>query len=342
MSLLINAYCTHRDPPPLSFPHELNSRRDPSDPELDQHLNGFIGYIMQGGEREMTQSLYHVYRHLQRVQHHLSLDVDDQHLNEFAAWAWEANAVLFLPDGSVRDPSGKTLVSPDDGSCDEQARVPYPRDAWDRKARHDEILRQQGIEVYDGLPPVLGHCEVLLRPAQDVARRALALFAVALRAESLATDNEIPVAEIRDRFPLAFESFSPVEAEFMDTVEPEQQAIINHAWRYECLFLLQWALGHFDQLHFPTSICDVPKVARDILDHDASEMIRAAGLRTPDEILNELDLHFRLHWAARQASQKDKPVPADLDIGVISERRHALNWLTHFENADWDDVDCPT
>jgi hypothetical protein len=71
MSLLINAYCTHRHPPRLSFPHQLNNRRDANDPEFAEHLNGFIGYIMQGGQREMTQSLYHVYRHLQRVQHHL-------------------------------------------------------------------------------------------------------------------------------------------------------------------------------------------------------------------------------------------------------------------------------
>ncbi|MCO6561396.1 MAG: DUF4272 domain-containing protein, partial [Gilliamella sp.] len=24
------------------------------------------------------------------------------------------------------------------------------------------------------------------------------------------------------------------------------------------------------------------------------------------------------------------------------ERHYALNWLTNFENADWDDVDTPT
>ncbi len=342
MSLLINAYCTHRDPPPLDFPHQLNNRRDAGDPELGEHLDGFIGFIMQGGEREMTQSLYHVYRHLQRVQHHLSLDVEDDQLDAFAAWAWEANAVIFLPDGSVRDPSGNVLVSPEDGTCDEEARVPYPDDAIDRKLRHDELLGRQDIHVYDGLPPVAGECEVLLRPAADVARRALSLFAVALRAESLASDKEISSDEIRDRFPLAFESFSPVEAEFMNTAQPEQQAIIDHAWRYECLFVLQWALKHFDELHFPSKICDVPQVARDILDRQASEMIQQATLRPASEILDAVDLHFRLHWAARQAQQQQKPAPADLDIGIIQERRYALNWLTHFENADWDDVDCPT
>lgn len=106
MALLINAYCTHRDPPPLDFPHQFNNRRDRSDPELDEHLNGFVGYILNRGEREMTQSLYHVMRHIERVQHHLSLEVEDDDLDAFSGWAWQSNAILFLPDGTVRDPSG--------------------------------------------------------------------------------------------------------------------------------------------------------------------------------------------------------------------------------------------
>ena len=36
--MLLNAYCTHRAPPPLAFRHRLNSRRDRSDPELASHL----------------------------------------------------------------------------------------------------------------------------------------------------------------------------------------------------------------------------------------------------------------------------------------------------------------
>jgi hypothetical protein len=187
------------------------------------------------------------------------------------------------------------LVSPDDGASDAKARLPYPQDAIARKLRHDEVLRRRGIPVYDGLPPVVGECELLLRSTEDVARRALALFAIALRAESLALKEEMSIADLRERLSVGFE-FSPLEAEFMETAQPEQQAIINEQ----------------------------------------------ARLRAPGEILDEVDMHFRLHWAARQAHQQGLPAPANVDIGVIQERRLALNWLTHFENAEWDDVDCPT
>ncbi len=64
--------------------------------------------------------------------------------------------------------------------------------------------------------------------------------------------------------------------------------------------------------------------------------------RPAAEILDALDLHFRLHWAARQASVEQKSPPTDLEPGVVVERRHALNWLVCFQDADWDGVDTPT
>src|SRR5687767_13479382 len=73
MPYLINAYSTFRRTPTLDFPHELNNRRDRSDPELAEHLQGFMGYILQNGREEMTQQKYHLLRHIERVQNHLSL-----------------------------------------------------------------------------------------------------------------------------------------------------------------------------------------------------------------------------------------------------------------------------
>ena len=129
MSILINAYCTHCSPPSLAFPHELNNRRDRSDPELLEHLNGFVGYVTGQGEREMTQTLYNVARHIQRVRHHLSLNVDEDDLEAFSLWAARSNAICFLPDGTVRDPAGLVLVDPDSEEPEEEAEIPYPEDA---------------------------------------------------------------------------------------------------------------------------------------------------------------------------------------------------------------------
>jgi hypothetical protein len=108
------------------------------------------------------------------------------------------------------------------------------------------------------------------------------------------------------------------------------------------LALLQWVLGLADDLPFPSKICDVPQVARTALAGNKAKFIEAAALRPVADVLDALDLHFRLHWAARQAGLDKRQPPAGLDAGGIQERHHALNWLTRFEDNDWDDVDTPT
>ena len=66
------------------------------------------------------------------------------------------------------------------------------------------------------------------------------------------------------------------------------------------------------------------------------------GLRSANDILNMSDLIYRYHWAIRQAKLDGAPEPAGLSGSVVSERHHALNWLTYYFDADWDDVSTDT
>ncbi len=339
-SNLINAYCTRIVLPPLDFPHKLNSSRDRNDPELSDHLNGFIGFVLNRGEREMTTTLYHVVRHIQRVQHHLSLSVNEEHMDKFTEWAHAANVISFHTDGTVRNPQGDVLVDPSTGEADENSDVPFPQDARLRKERTEKQLTDAHLSSSASLPPVVSEEEVKLRPASEVLGRAQALFVVAVRAESLASDDEIPREELKKRFACAYEHVSPNEQEFLHSPSPEQHEIVNSAWRYESLLVLEWALGLVDELPFPDNICDVPLVAKTAI-NCMDNPPKQATLRPAAEILDCLDLHFRLHWICRQADLENAE-PVGLDHGVVNERHHALNWLTCFEDAQWDDVDTPT
>lgn len=341
-SLLINAYCTRADVPKLKFPHHLNGQRNLSDPELIQHLSGFIGYVRSRGNGEMSRTRYHVLRHIQRTQQHLSFSIEDSQLDAVSEWAEGANALLFLPDGNVRDPHGRILVSADDGSADASAVVPYPVEAWERKARTDAFLDTQGLQVPLHLPPVVSETELRLRRPQEVAGRALALFLVAVRSESVATNEPISVAQLEEKFPVSLPHLTPVERAFLNTETPSATETTQFSWRYESLFLLEWALGLTASLPFPNTICDVPLTARTIASSNSEELFRSAKLRPANEILDALDLHYRLHWLVRQAQVEEKPVPAGLEGGVILERHYALNWLVCFEDSEWDDVDTPT
>jgi len=340
--VLLNAYCTVVAPKP-DFPHTLNGRRDLSDPELSRHLNGFMHYLADKGEGTMSRTRYHVIRHVQRVQQHLSLAVAQAHLPAFHAWAQQANAIVFMEDGRVLDPQGRLLLPPlGDQGADPQAAVPYPPQAWQRKERSDQQLAARKISVPSDLPPLVSEPELRLRTPEEILRRMLALFVVAIRAESLTSDTPIAVADLQKRFPPAFANLTDAERAFLAKDAAGEQEVTQFLWRYEAILVLQWALGLQDALPFPDAICDVAAISSTVIDRGTDGLRKQPTARAASEILDALDLHYRLHWASRQAILKKTPVPANLNDGVLQERHHALNWLVRFEDRDWDEVDTPT
>ena len=342
MSFYVNAYITVHDPEEIDFDAQLVNRRGLSDPELEEHLDGFMGFVMDSGKREMTQSLYAVMRHLQRVKHHWIFEFDDDDVSRITPWAWRNNAILFFPDSTVRDPALNVLVHPETGEPDSEAQIPFPKDARERKLASEVLLRNRLIDTPESLPPIVSEREVFLRDADEIAWRAHALFIVAVRAESLATNKPIPIDKLREKSPFAFKALSPTEVAFMENDQPDQQSIVNAAWRYEALFTLQWALTLHTSMPFPDEICDVPLVAQTQIARSNREFVADARLRSATEILDALDFNYRLLWAARDAQMKDEQPPGSVDGGVVSERQHALNWMVRFENSEWDDVDIPS
>ncbi len=340
-SLLINAYCTKGTIHELHFPHSLNNRRDLSDPELSPHLSGFVGYVRSRGNNEMSRAKYHVIRHIQRPQQQLSFSVAENQMDVVAAWAESANAILFLPDGNVRDAKGRILVSAIDGNSDQDAEIPYPVEAWERKARTEKFLATKNLSMPLHLPPLISEAELRPRDSQEIVGRALALFVVAVRAESLATNTPIAIPELQEKFPLAFTYLTENERSFLFAENPTSNEVIQFAWRYECLFLFEWVLGLVEFLPYPSTICDVPLAARIIAAIDQNTLFKTATIRPVSEILDSLDLHYRLHWLVRQAQHNNGEMP-DCERGVIQERHYALNWLVRFEESEWDDVDTPT
>ncbi|MGV0592308.1 DUF4272 domain-containing protein [Mycolicibacterium porcinum] len=341
--VLVNAYCTRSDVPVPGFPHALNGHRDLSDPELAQHLAGLVGYVLSRGDGQMTRNRYHVLRHVQRVQQHWSLTIDEAQLDALAQWAQRANAIVFLPDGGIRDPQGRLLLSADGAEADPGTALPYPDQAWQRKARTEAELAARSLSPSASLPPLISEPELRQRTPQEIAERAFALLAVAVRAESMATGEALPLDSLLQRLPSAEAALTPKERAFLFDQAPTQSEVAQFAWRYECLAVLQWAMGLLDVLPFPDAICDVPRATRTMLDAtDVQGVLGAMRMRSGSEILDALDLHYRLHWLVRQAQLKELPAPEGLDRGVVVERHYALNWLVRFEDSAWDEVDTPT
>jgi hypothetical protein len=335
-TILFNAYCTRIEIAQPAFAHKLHERFDLSDPALLADLNDFCGYVLSRGDGQMSRDKYHVILHLQRVQHHLSISVGVADIAAFYAWAAQANALLIGPDGSVTDPQGRVLVGVTDGLADPQARLPYPDQASARKAATEAILAARGITVPDTLPPLICEDELALRSRDEAVDRARALLLVALRAESVASGEAMPVDTLLSKMPLADDALSPLEQAFLQQETPATDDCAQFMWRYESLLVLEWALGLVDQLPYPDAAGDSAAIVATLIE------MRGPALRPAAEILDALDLHYRLHWQIRQSRLKHGVEAAGLDADVVMERHRTLNWLVRFQHAGWDQVDTPT
>ncbi len=335
-TLLFNAYCTRLTIAQPAFAHTLHARRDLSDPELLEHLNDFCGYVLARGDGAMSRDKYHVILHLQRVQQHLSIGVAASDTGALYEWAARANAILFTTDGHVTDPQGRVLVNAADGKAAADACVPYPEKALARKAVSEAKLAARGIDVPLTLPPLVCEDELALRSKDEAVERARALLLVALRAESVASGEAMPVETLLSKMPLADDALSPKERAFLAQEAPSQQDCAQLIWRYESLNLLEWALGLVGQLPYPDAPVDSAAAVATLIE------MRGPQLRSAGEILDALDLHYRLHWHIRESRLRKGGEAAGVDADVVMERHHALNWLVRFQHAGWDEVDTPT
>ena len=319
-----------------SFAHLLHERRDLGDPALLAHLNEFCDFVLARGDGQMTQLKYHVMLHLQRVQHHLAISVGKADAAAVMAWARGANALLYVKDGAVLDPNLRVLLGAADGKADPQAQVPYPEQARARKARSEAALAARGIVVPDSLPPLLCEGELALRERDEIVGRSRALLLVALRAESVASGEPMSVAELTARMPLADDALTPKEQAFLAIEAPTQKQCGEYIWRYEGLNVLEWVLGLASELPFPAAAGDQAEIVARLIG------MRGPEVRDAGEILDALDLTYRLHWLIRQQRLKKKGEVAGVDADVVMQRHHALNWLVRFQHAPWDAVNTPT
>lgn len=345
MRVQFNAYSTRRSYLSPDFADEVIHRSrwadDELNAELDEHLNGFQGWVWQSGGGQMTGPLYALLTHIGRVQTHYAFQVDETDqsaLDALGAWATQANAILFTELGTVVDPAGQELISADPEQP-AAGRVPVLPEATSRAERIRAWLASQQVRVSPTLPPVLAADEVVAHSPTEVALRTLSL---AITAEfALITEGEADpeIAEsIRGAFPRAFAALSPAEQAFF--AAPDPKTAVSMSWRWEAVRELLWALGRVD-LDWPSEPVNVELLRAASLAHHEDVFIDSAQLRGLGELLDEQERNRALLWALREHQHFDGPPAGTANIEIVSERQEAINWLLS-RGADWDEIDIPT
>jgi hypothetical protein len=179
------------------------------------------------------------------------------------------------------------------------------------------------------------------RSPDEVARRALALFSVV----GLAQGAERKLVRQWLRENELWDALSPIEAGFIDASPPSRRQVVNATWWSERLVMLLWALGEIDELPAADKQCDTREfqgVLPPFADVSVPAFIAHATLRADADLIEMADLVLGLHWAARNAELVDRAPRVPVDVEIIQERHHAINWVIGYDSAPWDDVTTDT
>jgi hypothetical protein len=202
------------------------------------------------------------------------------------------------------------------------------------KSFSHQFLHERGISINEHLPLLEHPAELSPQSADAVAKRCVMLsylIGIAYGADVAKLNaylTQIGLISIA----------STSEKELLSRTDHTQQEKINAGWLAECVQSLAWCLGLVGLDSFRG--CDsnlashLPKPFT-----DPSEFIANARLRPFDEIYQQADLHYRLHWASRNARLMSTLSPVSEEL--IMERRKPLDWVIGVEE-DWDEVPLDT
>ena len=204
--------------------------------------------------------------------------------------------------------------------------------ASDVKQQNEQLLQDLGVAVNPALPQIEQPSQLRPRSPQQVATRAWVLSQVIGVGSGLSADNVLDRLRAID---------------LLDFLTPRERALLrkpkfSHSDKAGATCLAEavhgcaWAMGLLDT--GPLEKCP-PTLASHFPHGDPHPSIRAARLRSFDELYLRADLNYRLHWSARQSRFDGSPFP--LPEAFIQLRRHALDWIVGMP-YDWDDIPLDT
>lgn len=131
----------------------------------------------------------------------------------------------------------------------------------------------------------------------------------------------------------------------MNARTPKQVA--NMSWQSERLLVLLWALYKIGEIPSPAQQCSIATL-EELLppygDQSLAVFRESARLRSEDELFDAAVELQALHALARQRTKEPSYRASEpaVDIEVVQERHHAINWLVGYEARSWDEITTDT
>lgn len=285
-------------------------------------------------------------------------DINEDQMQLFTNLLARIGGIGFLPNGTLLDQEGLIIVYPDgkSGPADFRPRgcvrkiMGYEVTSEEGEQRKDKTiiyLNENSIPFLNSLPqlPPLAQCQ--FRTQEDIARRAVALLIVIQYACDVVQGGDI--RESKDFFMNMLQRYdvdeylTDNEIDFLRTEEPSRQDAVDISWQYEAYWVLIWALGFVDTLDFPDHVCDCNYAIKVVSSYESFEHFYSkTAMRNKEEILDEADKIYRLHWACVNSRIQGQEAPADMIESIVMERRRGLFWMIGHLDEGWDHISMDT
>ena len=225
----------------------------------------------------------------------------------------------------------------------------YSINVYKSKEKRKEIsinrIRSLGIDYLDSLPLTFSADEVKIKSSEEIASRYIAnilsiQFAFDTLDNASVDDSCLFFTNLLCKYGVNNKLNEREKKAFKR--ELDEKELVNLTWEYEALNVLAWVLGFKENMEFPSDLCEVEPLIKNIIEcQNFEEFLNKCKLRDIEEILDELDLEYRYHWAIVNKTIDESTNIGQLDGEVVYERRKALEWLFSEEN-DWNKISLDT
>ncbi len=288
----------------------------------------------------------------------LEKDMNEELQQLFTNLLAQIGGIGFLPNGTLLDQEGLVIVYPDGKSgpahfrpqsCTRKIMGPEvtSEEGEQRKNKTIVYLNEHEIPFIKSLPQLLPLAQYPFRTQEDIAKRAVALLIVIQYACDVVHEGDIHKS--KDFFMTMLQKYgvedflTDNERNFLQAKEPNEQEAGDITWQYEAYWVLIWALGIVDTLDFPEDICNCQYAIQVVSSCESFEQFYGTtAMRNKEEIVDEADKIYRLHWACVNSRIQGQEAPANIDERIVTERRRGLFWMLGHRDEEWDYISMDT
>jgi len=207
-----------------------------------------------------------------------------------------------------------------------------------RKSASEARVQSLDLPINENLRLLAADDEVQLRSPEEVLQRMIALWAV-VGSAMIPGNRHFYRYMVGNRYQ---PWLSTRESRFLLKEDPGEAQRIQYSWQLEPLYFIGWCAGLIEHIEIPKG----PSSLKDIVglfpkDMTPPERLKAAiRLRSTAEIMDQVDLVYRLDWGVRHVQPTGDDTPLAVNAGVIQEWHRAANWMIrHKGQDDWDHVE---